>query len=132
MAQFQWVQYPANGWCLSCMASTNDRGFVDMIGEALAKREDGSEEVVGVYDVHYCGHCIEQAAKLVGCASAKEVEELVFSSVEKDEEIEKLKDEVQAWQQRFDLLMSETFTEQVRKAMESNKEKSDDPVADPA
>jgi len=88
------------------MSATNDRGFVDLMG-TVTLVEEGGTAVTGVVDVYYCGDCLEQAAKLIGSASKAEVESLVFDSVEKDNEIEKLKDEVQAWQQRFETMVSQ-------------------------
>jgi hypothetical protein len=105
MAQFIWKAYPDSGSCLACMSASNDRGFVDLIGETTLKRGEDSQEVVGVVDVYYCGSCIEQAARLVGSASREEVEKFAYDQVEKDKQIERLKDEVSAWQQRFETMV---------------------------
>ena len=104
MADFFWKDKPESNGCICCMAQFTEGGFVDFIGETLLKNDFG--ETVGVIDVVVCSDCLRTAARLVGCASREEVEEFAYREIEKDKEIERLRDEVQAHQQRFDNLVS--------------------------
>jgi hypothetical protein len=98
MTEFNWKARPDEGNCILCMSHQNDRGFVDMIGEVHVKNDH--REIVGVVDILICANCLEQAAVLVGSPTAKMSGEMAYREAELLTEIEKLKDEVQAWQQR--------------------------------
>jgi hypothetical protein len=116
MAQFNWVSVPPNGPCVACGGSVNDRGFVDMIGEVVVKNSEG--EFQGVADVYYCATCIEQASRIVGCATRDEVAEFAYREVDLLDQNEKLKDEVESWKQRHENLisnLSEDFKSQLAK-----------------
>ena len=114
MPEFNWLLAPPWGVCFGCNTASNDRGFIQTFAD-VDVRQDG--EIVGVADVHYCANCIFAMGKLVGMATPDETEDFARRELELINEGEKLKDEIQAWQQRFDLLMSETFTEQVKKSL---------------
>jgi hypothetical protein len=72
-----------------------------MIGDSVIRNPDGSGDIVGVVDLIICATCLHQAGRLVHMASPAEVDDLVHQVVERDEQIEKLKDGIQAWQERF-------------------------------
>jgi pantothenate kinase len=72
-----------------------------MIGDSVIRNPDGSGDIVGVVDLIICATCLHQAGRLVKMASPAEVDELVRKSYEDDQEKEKLKDEIQSWQQRL-------------------------------
>jgi hypothetical protein len=102
MAEFNWVAAPPYGTCLSCGSSQNDRGFVDTFAEVNIRRD--GHEITGVADAVFCAQCIEQMGQRVGMASKTQVDEFAYRELEKDQEAEKLADEVKAWQERFDAL----------------------------
>jgi hypothetical protein len=70
-AEFFWKDSHPQG-CVVCMAATSPRGFVDMVGDINVVRD--GYEITGVVDMIVCGTCLEQAARLVGCATQQEVE----------------------------------------------------------
>ena len=102
MAEFYWRQQVDQG-CPFCGASVHERGFVDCIADTVVRNTEG--EVTGVVDLFICASCAEQIARMVGSATQHETLELAQIVIDKDEENEKLKDEVQAWKQRFDNLV---------------------------
>ncbi len=51
-------------------------------------------------------------------ASSVTTEQFARDQYNLEQEVEKLKDEVQSWSQRFDVLMSDTFKDQVRDLVE--------------
>lgn len=97
MAEFNWIEAPAAG-CVICNSPSSPRGFVDMIGDINVTRN--GYEITGVVDMIVCGTCLEQAARYVGCASQKEVEDYAYREVELITELEKTKDEVVSERQR--------------------------------
>lgn len=99
MADFNWLIAPPHGTCLSCGSSQNDRGFVDTFAEVNIMRD--GYEIAGIADAVFCAHCIEQMGNRVGMASSRDVEGFAYRELELTAEIEKLKDEIQAWQERF-------------------------------
>jgi len=109
----------------------NDRGFVDTFADVNILR-DGGVEIVGVADAVFCASCIEQMGNRVGMASRKEVEEFAYREFEKDTELVKLKDEVQSWSDRFDTIVSESFTAQVKKVIEQVGREGNRGPVDPA
>jgi hypothetical protein len=82
------------------MAATSPRGFVDMVGDINVVRD--GYEITGVVDMIVCGTCLEQAARLVGCAAQQEVENFAYREMELVAELEKTKDEVAAERQKHD------------------------------
>lgn len=127
MPEFRWTEGPEKGSCLGCGASACERGFVNMIGEVNITRD--GYEITGVADAIYCAHCLEQSSRYVGCASRDEVEAFSYEQKRNEEEIVKLKDEVQAWTQRYErlqnmLLNEEALSEKLpgSKKVESNPE----------
>jgi hypothetical protein len=126
MAEFTWVPAPPYGTCLSCGTSQNDRGFVDTFAEVNVKNEAG--EIVGVVDAVFCAQCIEQMGNRVGMASKAETEAFAYRELGLVGENDQLKDEVKSWQERFDTIVSESFSAQVRKVIEEvESEKEPDP-----
>lgn len=109
MPEFSWNNAPRYGTCLTCGTSSSDGGFIDTFVEVEVKNDMG--EIKGVVDAIFCSSCIVQAARLAGSATRQEVEELVYQIVEKDEQIEKLKDEVSAERARFDVFVNATGDE---------------------
>jgi hypothetical protein len=109
MAQFYWSPVPRFDSCLGCGASNSDGGFIDTLTDVPVTRKDGGP--AGYFDAIFCATCVAQMGKMVGLATKAEVEELVYQSVAKDEEIEKLKDEVQAHSERFNVLVTATASE---------------------
>ncbi len=117
MAEFIWRPAPLYGTCLACGTSVNDRGFVDTFADVEVRME-GTTEIVGITDAVFCASCIEQMGNRVGMASAKEVEEFAYRELEKDTELVKVKDEVKSWSDRFEIIVSDSFSDQVRKVIE--------------
>ena len=99
MAQFLWKQYPDEGACVTCGSATNPRGFVDFISEVNVMRNDNT--IAGVIDVIVCATCLEQAAGVIGSPTKQESEDWAHQEKAYQEAIEKLKDEVAAWQSRL-------------------------------
>lgn len=84
-------------------------------------RQDG--EVVGVADVFFCANCLFAMGKLVGMATPQETEDFARRELDLINTEEKLRDEIQAWQQRFDNLLSENFAVSVRKVLDDKLDK---------
>ena len=95
MTEFNWVESPPWGVCTTCGTSADPKGFVDVIAET-AIRDGAGGDIVGVVDVVFCATCIEQIGNRVGMASRKETEEFAYKQLELEQQVEKLKDEVQA------------------------------------
>ena len=112
MAEFFWRNNPPSGSCVICDASVNERGFVDFIGDTLVIDRDGGG-FTGVVDIYICATCVEQASRLVGCADRDQVEEFAYREIELVNENDKLKDEIQAHQQRWDKMM-DSFKDEIR------------------
>lgn len=127
MPEFNWVLGPPYGVCFGCGTSSNDRGFVQTFTDVDVK-QDG--QIVGVSDVHFCGNCILSMGKLFGMATPQETEDFARRELALMEQEEKLRDEIQAWQQRFDGLLSDSFSENVRVVINQEKDK-DAPEPDP-
>lgn len=100
MTEFFWTPTPREGLCVVCGTATLDAGFVDMVGDTIAFSREGMEHNV-VVDMIVCARCIRQAATKVGCADPGQVEEFAYREKQLEEENQKLKDEIQAWQERF-------------------------------
>ena len=115
MAEFLWVEKPAYGVCATCGSSDNARGFVDCMGQTSLLR---GTEIAGDVDIVLCATCLEQAARMVGCASGEETTALTQRVIDAEEEAEKLKDEIAAHQQRFDNLMG-SLTATAKKAVKA-------------
>ncbi len=81
-------------------------------------RTEGNTGIVGITDAVFCANCIEQMGNRVGMASKAEVEEFAYRENEKDTELVKVKDEVKSWSDRFDIIVSESFSNQVRRVIE--------------
>ena len=103
MATFTWNQ-KIEGGCVFCGTPAVDRGFVDCIADTVI-RALGSEEIVGVVDIKICADCLQQASRLVGCGSPQDFDELVRRCDDAEVALEKTKDEVQSWTQRFNNLV---------------------------
>lgn len=97
--EFNWSGTPRFGSCATCGRSELDAGFVDLIGETVARNPVNGDGFV--VDLILCANCVKEAARLVGCATPVEVNDLVHQKIADDEEIQKLKDEAAAWQDRF-------------------------------
>jgi hypothetical protein len=98
MAQFYWSPVPRFDSCLGCGASNSDGGFIDTLTDVPVTRKDGGP--AGYFDAIFCATCVAQMGQMVGLATKAEVEE-----------IEKLKDEVQAHSERFNVLVTATASE---------------------
>jgi len=98
MAEFQWLQGPPYGVCFGCGTSADDRGFVQTFTDVDVKQ---NSEIVGVADVFFCGNCLHSMGRLVGMATPQETEDFALREFDLVTELEKAKDEIQAWQQRF-------------------------------
>ena len=124
MAEFNWVQGPPYGVCFGCGTSSSDRGFVQTFAD-VDVRQDG--EIVGVADVFFCGSCIHAQGRLVGMATPQETEDFARREFELVNDNEKLKDEIQAWQERFLQLsgFAAEDLEQLQKLKESNDSNAD-------
>lgn len=57
-------------------------------------------EISGYADVIFCADCLYQMGRYVGMATPADTEKFALTEYTLTEEIEKLKDEVQAWQDR--------------------------------
>ena len=102
MAQFFWHATPPFGTCLACGTSANDRGFVDTLAEVNVRAGMEQEsELIGIASAIFCASCLEQMGRLVGLATPNETEGFAHRELELVNENEKLKDEIQSWQQRF-------------------------------
>jgi hypothetical protein len=99
MAQFGWSGTPRFGCCCVCGTSELDAGFVDMIGDTIVTGEN--RDIVGVVDLIVCANCVKESARLVGCATPQEVDDLTRQKIEDNERIENLEKELQSWQERF-------------------------------
>lgn len=99
MAEFFWKETHPQG-CTICMNSSSPRGLVDMVGDVNVVRD--GYEITGVVDIIVCGTCLEQAARLVGCASQKEVEDFAYRELELMNQLEKAKDEAHAERQKHE------------------------------
>jgi len=102
MAEFYWRQNVDQG-CPFCGASVHERGFVDCIADTVVRNPEG--QVSGVVDIYICASCAEQIARMVGSATQVETLEMAQTSIDLMEELEKTRDEVKAWNQRFDNLI---------------------------
>ena len=103
VAEFFWKENIGSG-CVICMSPKAERGYVDCIAETVICHP-GTSEVVGVIDIQICSACLEQAARLVGCGTPQDFDELVRRCDDAEVELEKTKDEVKAWTQRFNNLV---------------------------
>jgi hypothetical protein len=83
-----------------------DAGFVDMIGDTNVIGERG--DIVGIVDMIVCANCIKESARLVGCATPQEVDDLVNQKFADNERIENLEKELESWQTRFHELINFT------------------------
>jgi len=108
LASFYWKQQVDQG-CPLCGTSVSERGFVDAIADTLVRNTEG--EITGVVDLFVCASCIEQMAQLVGSASKQETLDMAERIINTEEELEKTKDEVQAWSQRYDQLINNLSTD---------------------
>ena len=102
MAEFTWSPSVDAG-CPLCGTSVDERGFVDGIADTLVKNVYG--EVTGLVNITICAHCLEQMARMVGCMSKHETMEMAQRVMDTEEELEKTKDEVQSWTQRYQQLL---------------------------
>lgn len=98
MAEFNWVNTPPYGVCFGCGTSANDKGFVQTFTDVDVLQNG---QVVGIADVFFCANCLYAMGRLVGTATPQETEEFARKELELVTEIEKLKDEIYSWQQRF-------------------------------
>ena len=80
----------------------------------------------GFVDAIFCANCILQAAQLVGASTRAQMEEQIYKQVALEEENEKLKDEVFAEKERFNVLVTATASE-LREFAESKRELSEKP-----
>lgn len=128
MAEFFWAATPRFGTCLTCGTSVNDRGFIDMVSDTVMRTEAG--EINGVVDMILCANCILQASRLVGGAMPNEVDDLVHENISKTDECEKLKDEIKAWQERFEQVVNLSL-EDLRAIEEYKKAQADEPTSLP-
>jgi hypothetical protein len=97
MPVFNWVAHPRSNGCLGCLSQINDKGFIDTWAEAQGEK--------GVLDVVFCADCLRQMGQMVGMGSPEEIEAFAVKEYELTNEIEKLKDEVKAWQMRMETLI---------------------------
>lgn len=102
MAEFRWIQGYDSG-CAICNVSVDERGFVDAIGDTLVRGVYG--EVNGVVDIVICSKCTEQMARLIGSLTEYDSIQLVQKTIDLEDELNKTKDEVKAWSQRFQNLV---------------------------
>src|ERR1051326_8454453 len=99
MSEFRWMEsYPTG--CVLCGEASNRYGFVDMIADVAVFRDPS--EITGYVDVVICASCLEQAARNVGCATRKEVEDLAHKEIELLNELEKTRDEVVSERQKYE------------------------------
>lgn len=103
MAEFNHMETPRYGACISCGSAQNADGFVDLIGQANITRD--GYEVIGITDVILCADCVTQAARVVGCIPKKEAVELSSGVMDYQERYSKAADEAAAWQQRYENLV---------------------------
>jgi 5,10-methylenetetrahydrofolate reductase len=106
VAQFNWSGTPRFGCCAVCGTSELDSGFVDMIGDTNVIGEQG--DIVGIVDMIVCARCVQEAARLVGCATPQEVNDLMAEKISREEKIENLEKELEASQERFLTLINFT------------------------
>jgi len=102
MASFNWIPQASAG-CPLCGTSVCDRGFVDCIADTLVRNPEG--EVSGVVDLVICAVCLEQIARLIGCMPKSDTMEFAEKYIALEEELEKAKDEIQSWSQRYQQLL---------------------------
>jgi hypothetical protein len=98
LSNFLWVQGPPYGVCFGCGTSASDRGFVQTWTDVDVK-QNGT--IVGVADVFFCANCIYAQGRMVGMSTPQETEEFARREIDLNEQLDKLKDEIQAWQQKF-------------------------------
>jgi hypothetical protein len=108
MAEFTWVKTPPEGVCTTCGSSEAKDGFVNCYGETHVRRQDRS--ISGTVDLVVCADCLRNAAALVGSMSKKDSEHLIQNVYDRDQENAKLRDEVQAWQDRYKNLVDNLST----------------------
>lgn len=108
IAEFVW-QPSVDAGCPLCGTSADERGFVDCIADTLVRNPYG--EVTGVVNITLCAHCIEQISRMVGCTPRHETLELTEASLNLANDNEKLRDEVQAWSQRYQMLLDNLSTD---------------------
>lgn len=106
MAEFFWRESVDQGCCI-CGSPGDTRGFVDLIGEINVKR--GDYEIAGVVDLYVCASCMEQAAKVVGCATRKEVEDFAYREHELMTQLEHTKDEVVSERQKHEHFINSLY-----------------------
>jgi hypothetical protein len=106
MAEAQWSNTPRQGSCIVCSTSESDSGFVDLYGDTIVMGEQN--DIVGVVDLIICAGCIRMSARLVGCATPAEVDDLTRQKIEDDERIENLENELVSWKERFNQVISFT------------------------
>lgn len=102
-----WTEAPKSGCCPTCGSSVNPRGFVDMISDVDVMREGIG--IVGVLDLTLCATCLEQASRMVGCASRDEVYAMAERELELLNELEKVKDEVQSERQKHEQFVENLY-----------------------
>ena len=108
MAEFNWRPQVDQG-CPLCGTSVSARGFVDCIADSVVRNSEG--EITGIVDIFICATCIEQIARLVGCMTQAETLEMAQRVIDAEEELEKTKDEVQSWSQRYQQLIDNLSTD---------------------
>lgn len=74
-----------------------------MIGD-INVTVDGGNQITGIVDMIVCASCMEQGARLVGSATKQETMDFAYRELELRDELEKTKDEVKSWMQRYDQL----------------------------
>jgi hypothetical protein len=77
-----------------------------MIGDTIVTGEAG--DITGIVDMIVCANCVKESARLVGCATPAEVDDLVRQKIADSERIENLEKELQSWQERFNQVIGFT------------------------
>lgn len=103
MAMFIFKETPTYGACVTCGASQNPKGFIDMIAEVDITREN--KQIVGNVDVVICSDCLEQAAEQIGCTGPEKSFAMAWNNSELEAALEKASDEAHSWQQRYENLV---------------------------
>lgn len=106
MAERFWKQYHDQG-CATCGSPSAPHGFVDFYGDTNVKAPAG--DITGIIDIVICSTCLEQAARLVGCASRQEVMDFAQREYDLVTELEKVKDEVVSERQRHEQFVENLY-----------------------